>query len=75
MNNILEKKLSIIEWLLKIKDTTIINKIELLQKTNVDHWDELTKSQKQEIEEAFAELENGKGIPHREVMAKFKRQL
>jgi predicted transcriptional regulator len=73
MNNILEKKLSIIEWLLKIKDATIINKIELLQKTNVDHWDELTTSQKQEIEEAFAELESGKGIPHREVMAKFKR--
>jgi predicted transcriptional regulator len=39
----------------------------------VDHWDELTTSQKQEIEEAFAELESGKGIPHREVMAKFKR--
>ncbi len=72
MNNILEKKLSIIEWLLKIKDATIINKIELLQKTNVDHWDELTKSQKQEIEEAFTELESGKGISHREVMAKFK---
>ncbi len=73
MNNILEKKLSIIEWLLKLKDDTIISKIELLQKTNVDRWDELTKAQKQEIEEAFTELENGKGIPHRKVMAKFKR--
>ncbi|OFY83046.1 MAG: hypothetical protein A3F72_18790 [Bacteroidetes bacterium RIFCSPLOWO2_12_FULL_35_15] len=73
MNNILEKKLNIIEWLLKLKDDTIISKIELLQKTNVDSWDELTKEQKQEIEEAFSELENGKGIPHREVIAKFKR--
>lgn len=73
MNNILEKKLSIIEWLLKLKDDTIISKIELLQKTNVDRWDELTKAQQQEIEEAFTELENGKGISHREVMAKFKR--
>ena len=36
MNNILEKKLNIIEWLLKLKDDTIISKIELLQKTNVD---------------------------------------
>lgn len=73
MNNILEKKLNIIEWLLKLKDDTIISKIELLQKTNVDHWDELTTEQKKEIEEAFTELENGKGIPHRQVMAKFKR--
>jgi hypothetical protein len=47
MNNILEKKLSIIEWLLKLKDDTILNKIELLQRTNVDHWNELTKAQKQ----------------------------
>lgn len=73
MSSILEKKLNIIEWLLKLKDDTIISKIELLQRTNVDHWDELTEAQKQEIEAAFTELENGKGIPHRKVMAKFKR--
>jgi hypothetical protein len=73
MSTILEKKLSIIEWLLQLNDDTIISKIELLQRTNVDHWDELTKAQKQEIEEAFAELENGKGIPHNQVMAKFKK--
>lgn len=73
MRTILEKKLGIIEWLLKLKDDTIISKIELLQRTNVDHWDELSKEQQQEIEEAFTELENGEGMPHREVIAKFKR--
>lgn len=73
MSTLVEKKLSIIEWLLQLKDDSIISKIELLQKANIDHWDELTTEQKQEIEEAFAQLENGKGITHRQVMAKFKR--
>jgi hypothetical protein len=37
-----------------------------------DMWDELSAGQKAEIEEAIAELDRGEGIPHEEVMSKYK---
>lgn len=72
--NILAKKLSIIEWLLKLQDETILNKISLLQKYSVDKWDELTSEQQAEIDEAIAQLERGEGIPHEKVMANARRR-
>ena len=46
-------KLNLIEWLIKVKDETILSKIELLRNTNAERWDELTPGQQAEIEEAF----------------------
>ena len=39
---------------------------------SADWWDTLTKEQKSEIEQALHELQSGKGIPHKDVMAKYK---
>ena len=72
--SILAKKLKLIEWLLKIQDETILNKIEIWKEHNIDKWDELTEEQKAEIDEALAELDAGKGIPHEKVMAKLKHR-
>lgn len=37
-----------------------------------DWYDTLSDAQKKEIETALQELESGKGIPHEEVMSKYK---
>ena len=67
-------KLNLIEWLIKVKDQTILSKIELLRKTNAERWDELTPDQQAEIEEAFTELDHGNGMAHKEVMAKLRKR-
>jgi|GraSoiStandDraft_8_1057269.scaffolds.fasta_scaffold90695_2 hypothetical protein len=72
--NITSVKLNLIEWLIRVKDETILNKIELLRKTNVERWDELTPEQQAEIEEAFAELDKGNGVGHEEVMSKLRKR-
>jgi predicted transcriptional regulator len=51
-----------------------LNKIELLRKANVEHWDELTPEQQAEIEEAFTELNKGNGVGHEEVMSKLRKR-
>jgi len=39
-----------------------------------DWWDELTEIQRQSIETAREQLAAGKGIPHSEVMAKYRQK-
>jgi predicted transcriptional regulator len=38
-----------------------------------DWWDELPLEVRGEIDEALADLDKGKGIPHEEVMKKYKK--
>jgi len=38
-----------------------------------DWWDELPVEVQGEIDEALAELDKGKGIPHEQVMKKYKK--
>ncbi|TAL61357.1 MAG: hypothetical protein EPN85_05020 [Bacteroidetes bacterium] len=66
----LEKKMNLIEWLLHMEDKTILRKVERLLEYGVDKWDQLTKAQQKEIDEAIAELDKGKGIAHHAVMTK-----
>jgi len=39
-----------------------------------DGWKSLTKEQKEGIFKAIKEIEEGKGIPHEEIMAKFRNK-
>lgn len=36
--------------------------------STIDWWDELTNEQKENVDIGLAELDNGEGIPHEEVM-------
>ena len=72
--NVLAKKLSIIEWLLKLQDENILEKIGSLVESNIDKWDQLTEEQKAELNEAIAEINSGKGIPHENVMSKLRNR-
>lgn len=44
------------------------------EEMTIDKWDNLSEEQEEEIEEAIAELDEQKGIPHSDVMAKFRRR-
>ncbi|MES2591593.1 MAG: hypothetical protein V4608_06890 [Bacteroidota bacterium] len=44
----------------------------ITKKADVDFWDELSDEQRAAIEESIAELDNGKGIPHEQVMKEIK---
>jgi predicted transcriptional regulator len=39
-----------------------------------DFWDELSEAQKAQIELAIQQLDAGQGIPHEEVMEKFRKK-
>lgn len=39
---------------------------------SLDWYDTLTDAQKEEIETALQELQSNKGVPHKEVMSKYK---
>ncbi|TDW91902.1 hypothetical protein [Dinghuibacter silviterrae] len=38
-----------------------------------DWWDELPVEVQKEVDQALAELDKGKGIPHEQVMKKYKK--
>lgn len=72
--NVLAKKISIIEWLLKLQDETLLNKIGALIESKIDKWDMLTGEQQMELSDAATEIEQDKGVPHEKVMSKFRNR-
>ena len=46
----------------------------IAKKADVDFWDTLPAEQKDEIEKALSDLDEGLGIPHEKVMAKYKNK-
>ena len=77
------EKLDIIEQILLIKDESLLLAIKNMlefglkhqEETDaVDFWDDLTDDQKQRIDKAIRELEAGQGIPHDEVMSRFREK-
>jgi hypothetical protein len=52
--------------------TKVRSYINSLKSESTDGWDGLTTTQQKEIENAIHSLENGEGIPHKKVMAKYK---
>jgi predicted transcriptional regulator len=62
-----------------LEDLADLNLISIqdLSEEEVDEeaWNSLTKKQQEGIFKAMKEIKEGKGIPHEEVMAKFRRKL
>jgi predicted transcriptional regulator len=60
----------------KSRDSKLLSIIyQLLTSTkskSVDWWDTLTEEQKADLQGAIDEIDKGKGVPHKEVMAKYK---
>lgn len=66
------KKLDLIQWLIQLDDEQLLNKIQALQKEDTDFWNELSDSQKQEINKGLAELGAGQKHDYESVVAKHR---
>jgi predicted transcriptional regulator len=54
---------------------TVLNVVKTFAEEKKDWWDELSAEQLMAIREAEAELDAGKGIPHKEVLKKLSKWL
>jgi len=54
---------------------TVLNVVKTFAEEQKDWWDELSDEQRKHIAEAEAELDAGKGMPHEQVMKKYKKWL
>ena len=68
------EKLQLIEWLARLNDATTLKRfIALKKEKEKDWWDHLSAEEKAEIEEGLAQADRGELLPHKEVMAKYKK--
>jgi len=70
------EKIQLIEWLAGLNDPRTLDEFISLKKSKeADWWDKISTEERQEISEGLAQANRGEVIPHREVMAKFKKWL
>ncbi len=67
------KKLVLIEWLLKLQDERLLNKIEKLKEQS-DFWDELTPEEQVRIESGIEDLDAGRKTPYESIIAAHRRK-
>ncbi len=63
-----------IEWLLKVQDTRILNRVESIIKESPDFWDDLTPEAKKSIEKGLEDYKNGKVLSTQEVKESIKKK-
>jgi len=64
------RKLNLIEWLAKVEDVDLIQQLEVVRDSDgVQSWDDLGEERQRKIERSIQQMDEGKGIPHEEVMA------
>lgn len=68
------EKLRLIEWLARLNNPTAIKRfLALKQEQEKDWWDLLSVEERNEIEDGLAQADRGELVPHKEVMAKYKK--
>jgi len=69
-------KYKIVEKIIQSEDDVLLNEVgAILGVPQTDFWHELSEEVKQSINDAKAQLDRGKGIPHDKVMAEIKERL
>jgi hypothetical protein len=69
-------KYKIVEKIIQSEDDKLLNEVgAILGLPQVDYWSELPPEVKQSINEAIAQLDNGEGIPHNEVITSIKERF
>jgi len=72
--DIQSEKLQLIEWLARLKDTTILKRfITLKKEQEKDWWDEISEEEKLEIEEGLLQADRGEVVSHKSIMDKYKK--
>ena len=61
--NIQSEKLKLIEWITRIQDSSIIDKL-LKVKEESDWWDEISQEEKESIEKGLRDVKSGKTHQH-----------
>ncbi len=57
------EKLGLIEWILKLKDITVIEKLKKIHDENpvsADWWDKISVSEKESIQKGLIDIEEGR---------------
>ena len=67
-------KMNLINWLSTIQDPEVLNQLMLI-KSGQDWWNEISEEERSAIDEGILELDQGKGIPHEEVMNKMREKF
>ena len=72
--NLKAKKLELVQMILKTEKPAVLAKVEAVFKKEkgADWWDEISEGEKKAIKESLAEADNGKLIPHIEVMEEIR---
>lgn len=76
--NIQAEKLKLIEWLAGLTDQTLIERIKFLKENQLnqtDWWEEISKTEKDAIDQGLEDADNGKVTPHQEVRKRYEKWL
>lgn len=71
--SIAELRLALIDKIMHMEESALLNVNTLLEESKEDWWDLLSKEEQEEIEEGLAQAERGELIPHDEVMKIFDK--
>lgn len=82
--NLNAEKINIIQQIILIQDKALMNTIKSIldfgvprqaktTESEIDFWEELTVEQKSKIKKSILQLEAGEGLPHKDVMASFRK--
>ena len=66
-------KIDIIHWLTELQDIDVLNQLKVI-KGGEDWWNEISADERLVIDEGLAELDQGQGIPHKEVIKKVQQK-
>ena len=73
--NIPVEKLELIERIIKLQDTEILQQIkEILLEPQTDWWDQISEAEKKAIDKGLAQAEKEEGFPHEQAMQQILSQ-
>lgn len=72
--NLEARKYQFIQELVKVEDESVLEKLELVLKANQNDWfDDLSESEKAEIQIGLDQAEKGEVVSHEDVMKRFSK--
>ncbi|PIF53597.1 hypothetical protein [Flavobacterium sp. 2] len=72
--NLEARKYQFIQELVKVQDESVLEKLELVLKANQNDWfDDLSESEKNEIQIGLDQAEKGEVLSHEDVMKRFSK--
>ncbi len=75
-SNLQNIKLEIIQWLLTLEDTTLIERIKEIQtESNKDWWNSISDKEKESIRQGIKEADNGNIKPHSQARTIYEKWL